>query len=101
MFYVYNPNGNVVGFIDGFFVYTMNGDPVGQIHGLHVYTISGLYVGELYRDMVVDMGSGDYGNVGNCGNPGNVGNRENPGNRSAWRLGAYRDAFPQLLRWSQ
>ena len=68
--YIYNANGNPVGFIRGRFIHELNGNAVGQLNGTHVHKLSGAYVGELDHSMVVDKHLGNLGDIGHPGNPG-------------------------------
>lgn len=94
--YIYDAQGEPVGFHRDRFIYRLDGTPIGQLNGTHVHKLSGEYVGELYEDMVVDRYSWDLGNIGSPGNPGNGGNPGNPGNRGAFNYG-YPDIFAKLL----
>lgn len=94
--YIYDGQGNPVGFWRDRYVYTLNGNPVGQLNGTHVHKLAGDYIGELLQDMVVDKHMGNFGNIGHPGHPGNPGNPGHPGNRGAMNYG-YRDVFNELL----
>ena len=56
--YVYNTQGEPVGFVMETFIHTMEGRPVGRIMGSRVHRIDGTYVGEFYKDMVVSRPEG-------------------------------------------
>lgn len=94
--FIYDRNGNPVGYLNNKFIHTLHGIPVGQILDTHVYKISGEYVGELFMDMVVDMNLGDPGNIGHCGYPGNPGYFGIPENRGAVEI-RYPEVFRKLL----
>ncbi len=93
--FIYDENGNAVGFRLNPYIFDINGDPVGQIIGTHVFDLSGKYAGEFYKDMIVDRNM-NLGNVSAQKPPGNVGSSGNPGNRGAVNYG-YPDVFYKLL----
>lgn len=94
--FIYNNNGDAVGYLDGEFIYTITGEPVGYVDDTQVYKLSGSYVGELLEDMVVDMNLKGFPNLGKLPNPGNIGHLGNPGNRGHIDLG-YPDIFDRLI----
>lgn len=96
MKYIYDSQGNAVGFINGRYIHSIHGEAIGQIDGTHVHQLAGSYVGELDYDMVVDKHMGNLGNIGHPGNPGNPGSPGNPGNRGSVNYG-YHDVFYKLL----
>lgn len=93
--YIYNEDGDAVGFWEDNLIFAMNGRPVGQLNGPSVHKLTGEYVGELYEDMVVDRYFEDIDRIP----PTPVRRAEpakNPGNRGATSYG-YPDVFEQLL----
>lgn len=93
--YIYNEDGDAVGFWEDELIFTMKGRPVAQLNGPSVHRLTGEYVGELYEDMVVDRYFEDIGKI-----PPTMVRRaepaKNPGNRGATSYG-YPDVFDQLL----
>jgi hypothetical protein len=73
--YIYDANGDSVGFWRERFVFELNGNPVGQLRGTHVHKLSGDYVGELDHGVVVDKHLGSFGSIGHPGHSGNRGVR--------------------------
>lgn len=61
--FIYNEDGDAVGFWDENVIYKLDGTPVGQLNGPSVHKLDGSYVGELYEDMVVDRFSQDLGAI--------------------------------------
>ena len=51
--YVYNTDGNPVGFVFETSIYDIDGTPLGRIVGSRVHRFDGTYVGEWFKDMVV------------------------------------------------
>ena len=94
--FIYDRNGNPVGYINNNYIHTLQGIPVGQVNDTHVHKLTGEYVGELYMDMIVEMNLGDLGNIGDGGNPGNPGFFGIPENRGAVEI-EYPEVFTRLL----
>lgn len=94
--FIYNSNGNVVGFIHGKYIHDKRGYAVGQVNGTHVHKLSGNYVGELHKDMVVNKGLGNIGNIGSAGNPGKLDIPSNLKDRGTPTY-EYPDVFCELL----
>lgn len=61
--FIYNEDGDAVGFWDENIIYKLDGKPVAQLNGPSVHKLDGSYVGELYEDMVVDRFSQDLGAI--------------------------------------
>lgn len=51
--YIYQTDGDPVGFRFSNFIHDMSGRPLGRILGTHVYRFDGTYVGELFKETVV------------------------------------------------
>ncbi len=94
--YVYNTNGEPVGFVMETFIHTMTGDPVGRIIGSRVHRIDGTYVGEWWKEMVVERPEGQPRNLHPIAAPP----RRTPPPSSYKRRvvihGGYRDVFHLL-----
>lgn len=93
--YIYNEDGDPVGFWEANLVFAINGRPVAQLNGPSVHRLTGEYVGELYEDMIVDRYFEDIDRIP----PSMVRRAEpakNPGNRGATSYG-YPDVFESLL----
>lgn len=93
--YIYNEDGDAVGFWEDNLVFAINGRPVAQLNGPSVHRLTGEYVGELYEDMIVDRYFEDIERIA----PSMVRRAEpakNPGNRGATSYG-YPDVFESLL----
>lgn len=52
--YIYQTDGEPVGFRFGDFIHDLEGYPLGRVVGTHVHKFDGSYVGELFKEMVVD-----------------------------------------------
>lgn len=93
--YIYNEDGDAVGFWEDNLVFTLNGRPVAQLNGPRVHRLTGEYVGELYEDMIVDRYFEHVGRI-----PPTMVRRaeaaKNPGNRGATSYG-YPDLSETLL----
>ncbi|MDX1454118.1 MAG: hypothetical protein R3217_01555 [Gammaproteobacteria bacterium] len=93
--YIYNEDGDAVGFWEDHLIFSMQGTPVGQLNGPSVHRLTGEYVGELYEDMVVDRYFEDIERI-----PPTMVRRadpaSNPGNRGQQSYG-YPDVFEELL----
>jgi len=61
--FIYNEDGDAVGFHDDAFIYKLDGAAVGQLNGPSVHKLDGSYIGELYEDMIVDRFSQDLGAI--------------------------------------
>lgn len=61
--FIYNEDGDAVGFWDENVIYKLDGKPVGQLNGPSVHKLDGSYIGELYEDMIVDRFSQDLGAI--------------------------------------
>ena len=61
--FIYNEDGDAVGFHDDAVIYKLDGTPVGQLNGPSVHKLDGQYIGELYEDMIVDRFSQDLGAI--------------------------------------
>lgn len=96
MQFIYTEKGDPVGFVHGAFIHDMHGKAIGQISGSHVYKLAGHYVGELFKDMVINKGLANPGDLGNHGDPGNPGPPPNPGKRGYVGV-AHPDVFHLLL----
>lgn len=93
--YIYNEDGDAVGFWEGNLVFALNGRPVAQLNGPSVHRLTGEYVGELYEDMIVDRYFEDIDKI----KPTMVRRAEpvsNPGNRGPTSYG-FPDVFGSLL----
>ena len=93
--YIYNEDGDSVGFWEDNLIFSMTGTPVGQLNGPSVHKLTGEYVGELYEDMIVDRYFEEIEKIP----PTPVRRAEpakNPGNRGATSYG-YPDVFDFLL----
>src|SRR5688572_24449933 len=94
--FIFNEDGDAVGFWDGDFVFKLDGAPVGQLNGPSVHRLNGEYVGELYEDMIVDRFSQDLGSIEPAQAP-RAAPQAPPVNRGMMSYG-FPDAFDQLLR---
>ncbi|MEE8118129.1 MAG: hypothetical protein V3T39_01095 [Gammaproteobacteria bacterium] len=93
--FIYDEDGEAVGFWEDNLVFSMTGTPVAQLNGPSVHKLTGEYVGELYEDMVVDRYFEEIEKIP----PTPVRRAEpakNPGNRGATSYG-YPDVFSDLL----
>lgn len=93
--YIYNEDGDAVGFWEDHLIFDLTGRPVGQLNGPSVHKLTGEYVGELYEDMVVDRYFGEIDRIP----PTMVRRAEparNPGNRGPTSYG-YPDVFDELM----
>ena len=93
--FIYDEDGEAVGFWEDNLVFSMTGTPVAQLNGPSVHKLTGEYVGELYEDMVVDRYFEEIDKIP----PTPVRRAEpakNPGNRGATSYG-YPDVFSDLL----
>lgn len=93
--FIYNEDGDAVGFWDENVIYKLDGTPVGQLNGPSVHKLDGSYIGELYEDMIVDRFSQDLGAI----DPLNAAKRGAvplPANRGMMSYG-FPDVFDQLL----
>ncbi len=61
--FIYNEDGDAVGFSEENVIYKLDGTPVGQLNGPSVHKLDGSYIGELYEDMIVDRFSQDLGAI--------------------------------------
>lgn len=93
--FLYDANGNAVGYVLGKYIHAMDDTGIGQIRGTHVHKTTGEYVGELEHEMVLNKHFGNPGSIG-YGSPANSGSRGNPGNRGARNPG-FEDVFEELL----
>lgn len=94
--YLYNEDGDALGFWDDRFVYRLDGTPIGQLNGPSVHKLTGEYVGELYEDMIVDRYFGDLGAIDPVPNPPRAKPVPAPPNRGMVSYG-YPNVFDQLL----
>ncbi|HEX7046207.1 MAG TPA: hypothetical protein VF275_01365 [Gammaproteobacteria bacterium] len=93
--YIYNEDGDAVGFWEGTLVFALNGRPVAQLNGPSVHRLTGEYAGELYEDMIVDRYFDDIVRISPC-MVHRAEAAKNPGNRGATSYG-YPDVFESLL----
>lgn len=94
--FIYNEDGDAVGFGDEQFVYKMDGTPIAQLNGPSVHRLDGQYIGELYEDMIVDRFSQDLGAI----EPAKPAGRDGvpmPANRGMMSYG-FPDVFDLLLK---
>ena len=94
--FIYNEDGDAVGFGDEQFVYKMDGTPIAQLNGPSVHRLDGQYIGELYEDMIVDRFSQDLGAI----EPATPVKRDGvpmPANRGMMSYG-FPDVFDLLLK---
>ena len=61
--FIYNEDGDAVGFHDEAHIFKLDGTPIGQLNGPSVHKLDGSYIGELYEDMIVDRFSQDLGAI--------------------------------------
>lgn len=61
--FIYNEDGDAVGFWEESVIYKLDGAPVGLLNGPSVHKLDGTYIGELYEDMIVDRFSQDLGAI--------------------------------------
>ena len=94
--FIYNTEGTVVGFACGKYIYQLNGHLVGQLSSSHVHKVTGEYVGEFYKDMIVNLHTGNVTVIRSCGDAGNMAKQPSPGNRSTLNYG-FPDVFAKLL----
>ncbi len=94
--FIYNANGNVVGFACGRYIYQLSGRLIGQLNGSHVHKVTGQYVGEFYKDMVVNLATGNVTVIRDCKAEGNTTKQKDPGKRELSNYG-FPDVFIRLL----
>jgi hypothetical protein len=94
--FIYNEDGDAVGFWDDAFIFTLDGRPVGQLNGPSVHKLDGSYIGELYEDMIVDRFSQDLGGIEPANTPAR-GPVPMPANRGMMSYG-FPDVFDLLLK---
>jgi hypothetical protein len=95
--YVYNTQGEPVGFVMETFIHTFEGQPVGRIIGSRVHRFDGTYVGEWWKEMVVERPEGRPRSLPPMPVPPR---RDPPGstcNRRVVLHGGYRDMFHMLV----
>ena len=87
--FIYNTEGKVVGFACGKYIYQLNGRLIGQLSGAssHVHKVTGEYVGEFYKDMIVDLHTGNVTVIRGCKEVGNTDRQTSPGNRPTLNYG--------------
>ncbi|HEX7029542.1 MAG TPA: hypothetical protein VF254_03015 [Gammaproteobacteria bacterium] len=93
--YIYNEDGDAVGFWEDRLVFALNGRPVAQLNGPSVHRLTGEYVGELYEDMIVDRYFEDIQRISPC-MVRRADAAKNPGNRGPTSYG-FPDVFESLL----
>lgn len=93
--YIYNEDGDAVGFWEDNLVFALNGRPVAQLNGPSVHRLTGEYAGELYEDMIVDRYFENIERIAPC-MVRRAEAAKNPGNRGATSYG-YPDVFTSLL----
>jgi hypothetical protein len=95
--YIYNTAGKVVGFALGKYIYKMNGQLIGQLNGSHVHRVSGHYVGEFYKDMIVDLHTGNVTIIRDCEEVGDTNKLPSPKDRKSTNYG-FPDVFALLTQ---
>ena len=93
--FIYNEDGDAVGFHDEAHIFKLDGTPIGILNGPSVHKLDGSYIGELYEDMVVDRFSQDLGAI-DPSTPARHAPTPTPANRGMMSYG-FPDVFDQLL----